>query len=104
MFNDDDHAASGAIVESSNDITSKSAALTNNIVVKAKSSQAYFSYSADGQVRLMNGGNGAGTIRVCSPSSALTNDTRTRDIVINFAGRVNVIKKTGIAASCPAPI
>lgn len=103
MFNDDDHADASATVESTNDITAKAAALTNNIVVKAKSSQAYFSYSADGQVKLMNGGNGAGSIRVCSTSSALTNDTRTRDIVINFVGRVNVIKKTGIAASCPAP-
>jgi type IV fimbrial biogenesis protein FimT len=103
MFNDDNHANASATVESINDITSKAAALTNNIVVKAKSSQAYFSYSADGQVKLMNGGNGAGTIRVCSTSSALTNDTRTRDIVINFAGRINVVKKTGIAAACPAP-
>jgi len=103
MFNDDDHAAAAATVESTNDITAKAAALTNNIVVKAKSGQPYFSYSADGQAKLMNGGNGAGTIRVCSKSSALSNDTRTRDIVINFSGRVNVVKQTGIAASCPAP-
>lgn len=103
MFNDDDHVDANATVENTSDITAVTVALTNNIVVKAKSSQSYFSYSADGQAKLMNGGSGAGTIRVCSTSSALTNDTRARDIVINWVGRVNLEKPTGIAATCPAP-
>jgi type IV fimbrial biogenesis protein FimT len=103
MFNDDDHAAASATVESTNDITAITAAQTNNIVVIAKSSQSYFSFSADGQAKLMNGGSGAGRIRVCSTSSALTNDTRAREIVINWIGRVNLEKPTGVAATCPAP-
>lgn len=102
-FNDDDHADANATVESTNDITAIAAALTNNIVVKAKSGQSYFSYSADGQVKLMNGGSGAGTIRICSTSPALTNDTRARNIVINWIGRVNLETPTGVAANCPAP-
>jgi len=103
MFNDDDHSDAAATVESTNDITAVNTALTNNIVIRAKSSQPYFSYSADGQAKLMNSGSGAGTLRVCSPSSALTNDTRARDIKINWVGRVTLDKPTGVAASCPAP-
>lgn len=103
MFNDDDHADADATVESTDDITAITATLTNNIVVKAKGSQSYFSFSADGQAKLMDGGNGAGSIQVCSTSSALTNDTRARKIVINWVGRVNLEKPTGIAATCPAP-
>ena len=101
LFNDDVHPDGNAAVENTDDITAVAVALANNVV--AKGNQPYFSYSADGQAKLMNGGSGAGTLRVCSSSTALTNDTRTRDIVINFAGRVNIVKKTGIAASCPAP-
>lgn len=103
MFNDDDHSDTDATVESVNDITAVTVALTNNIVVKAKGNQSYFSYGSDGQAKLMNGGNGAGTLRVCSGSAALSNDTRARDIVINFAGRVNVVKTAGVGATCPAP-
>lgn len=103
MFNDDDHAAASATVENTNDITAITAALTNSLVIKTKGSMPYVSYSADGQAKLMNGGSGAGRIRVCSTSSALTNDTRTREIVVNFVGRVNVEKPTGVAVTCPAP-
>jgi type IV fimbrial biogenesis protein FimT len=104
LFNDDVHPSGAAAVESTDDITSITAELSNGLFVKAKGSQAYFSYSADGQAKLMNGGSGAGTLRVCSPSSALTNDTRARDIVINWVGRVTLEKPTGVAASCPAPL
>lgn len=103
MFNDDDHSAAGATVESTTDITAVSVALTNGIVVKAKSSQPYFSYSSDGQAKLMNGGSGAGTIRICSLSTALTNDKRARDIVINWIGRVDLVMPSSVAATCPAP-
>jgi len=104
LFNDDVHPSGAAAVESTNDITAITAGLSNGLVVKAKGSQAYFSYSADGQAKLMNGGSGAGTLRVCSPSSALTNDTRARDLKINWVGRVTLEKPTGVAASCPAPV
>jgi type IV fimbrial biogenesis protein FimT len=104
MFNDDDHSGASANVDTTDEtITAISPALTNNLIVKTKGSMPYVSFSSDGQAKLMNGASGAGTLRVCSSSTALTNDTRTRDIVINFVGRINVVKKTGIAASCPAP-
>lgn len=103
MFNDKVHPDGNAAVEDTDDITAITVAQTNSIEIKAKSSQAYFSFSADGQAKLMNGGSGAGRIRVCNTSSALTNDTRAREIVINWVGRVNVEKPTGVAATCPAP-
>jgi type IV fimbrial biogenesis protein FimT len=104
MFNDGNHAAAGATVESSTDITIVSGALTNNIVVVAKAnSMPYVSYSSDGQAKLMNGGSGAGTIRVCSVSTALANDARARDIKINWVGRVILEKPAGVTATCPAP-
>ena len=102
MFNDDKHSASDdAKVETGETITAIASTLSNNLVIT--SNLPYVSYSADGQSKLMKGGAGAGTLRVCSTSSALTNDTRARDIVINFAGRANVVKPTGVAANCPAP-
>lgn len=101
MFNDRIHPSGNAAVESTDDITAITAAQTNSIEIK--SNQAYFSYSADGQAKSMDGGSGAGRIRVCSTSSALTNDTRAREVVINWVGRVNVEKPTGVAATCPAP-
>ena len=84
-------------------ITQVSPATNGNLTVKAKGGTSYFSYTADGQIKLMNGGSGAGSIRICSNSSALTDDTRSRSLVINFVGRVNVVKPTGISAACPVP-
>lgn len=102
IFNDDDHSdASAGVGTDKTIITAVNPALTNNIIIK--SSMSYLSFSSDGQSKLMNGGAGAGTIRVCNSSSALTNDTRARDIVINFAGRINVLKTVGVSATCPAP-
>jgi len=63
----------------------------------------YVSYAADGRARSYGGAMQAGTIRVCSKSSALTDDTRARDLVIQSTGRVVLTRPTGIAATCPAP-
>ncbi|WP_158081309.1 GspH/FimT family pseudopilin [Rhodoferax fermentans] len=103
MFNDNDHSDANANVKTGETITAVAAALSNQLVISTKGSMPYVSYSADGQAKLMNGGSGAGRIRVCSTSSALTNNTRARDIVINFAGRANVVKPTEVDATCPAP-
>lgn len=104
MFHDDVHTGTDAAVGSDKTvIKAASSALTNNLMIKTTNGMFYVSYGADGQSKQMNGAPGFGTIRICSDSSALTDDTRSRDIVINFAGRVNVTKETGIASSCPAP-
>lgn len=103
MFNDDDHSATSATVENTTHITLVTVSTSNGIVFKAKGGQSYFSFGADGKAKLMNGGNGAGRIRVCNTSAALSNDTRAREIVINWAGAVNLEKPTGVAATCPAP-
>ena len=108
MFDDNVNSSSSAAVDidgtaPDDRITQVSPAVNGNLTVKAKSDASYFSYTADGQVKLMNGGAGASTIRICSNSSALTDDTRSRSLVINFVGRVNVVKPTGIGAACPVP-
>jgi len=99
IFQVNDRSATTATVEKLGDITAVTAGLTNNIIVKATGT--YFSFTADGVTKTMTGSNGDGSIRICSPSSALTNDTRARKIVINWAGRVSVEKPTGISATCP---
>jgi type IV fimbrial biogenesis protein FimT len=63
----------------------------------------YISYSADGRARLMNGGFLAGRLRVCSPSAALDDDHRARDLCISSTGRAVLVTPAGINASCPAP-
>ncbi len=62
----------------------------------------YVSYSADGRSKTLTGSFTTGIIRVCSTSSALSNDTRARDLNINIAGRITITKATGVTSACPA--
>lgn len=45
----------------------------------------------------------AGTLRVCSTSSALDDDRRTRDITITTVGRLSTSATTGVDKACPDP-
>lgn len=63
----------------------------------------YVSFAPDGTSRQLNGAPLAGTLRVCSTSSALANGNRARDIVLNFAGRVAVSSVASADPTCPAP-
>ncbi|QTN29281.1 GspH/FimT family pseudopilin [Rhodoferax sp. AJA081-3] len=64
----------------------------------------YISYSADGQSKAMSGGGfWTGTIRVCSTSSALTNDKRARNLTLNSAGRITMTVQSNVADTCPSP-
>jgi hypothetical protein len=51
----------------------------------------------------MNGDVQTGTLRVCSTSSTLDDDHRTRDLALSGTGRISVTQSTGVASSCDAP-
>ena len=101
MFNDDDHSAANASVDTGETITFASPALTNGIVMKGNLN--YVSFGADGLPKNMNGSGYFGTIRICSTVASLSDDKRARDLIINRTGRSLVERKTNIAATCPFP-
>lgn len=78
--------------------------LPSSIVISGNTNVVdYVSYSADGRSKtVLTGAFQTGVIRVCSTSSALTNNTRARDLTISIAGRVTITKPTGITSACPA--
>lgn len=63
----------------------------------------YVSYAADGRSKTMTGAFLAGKIRICSPSAALNDDQRARDLCISSTGRAVLTTPTGVSASCGAP-
>ena len=69
----------------------------------ASGTATYVSFGADGASKQLNGAFQAGTLRVCSTSAALSNDTRARHLVINASGRIVSESVTGVASTCPAP-
>lgn len=73
------------------------------IVVADADVSQYVSFSSDGTARLMSGASQAGTLRICEPSSALTNANRARDLQIAAVGRLSTITPASVAATCPAP-
>ncbi len=79
-------------------------AMPSSITISGNTSVVdYVSFSADGRSKHLSNGNfQTGVIRVCSTSTALTNDTRARHLNINIAGRVTITKPTGVTSACPA--
>jgi type IV fimbrial biogenesis protein FimT len=63
----------------------------------------YVSFSSDGTARLMSGASQAGTLRICEPSTALTDANRARDLQIAAVGRLSTTTPASVAATCPAP-
>lgn len=63
----------------------------------------YISFSSDGQSRTLVGAVQAGTIEVCSTSTALADDERARDLQINASGQVVLTRPIGINNGCPPP-
>jgi len=96
--------ASNAYVNTGEAITFTAQAVSSGIEIKGNTTVAqYVSFSADGQSKSLNGAFQAGTIRVCSTSTGLTDDKRARDLVINSVGRISIEKPTSVGASCPSP-
>ena len=63
----------------------------------------YVSFGSDGSSRTMAGGPLTGTLRVCEPSTALTNTTRARDINITAVGRIETVRPAMVTVACAAP-
>lgn len=102
-FIDSTRTGTNAAVDTGETITYKVSALSG-VTIQGNSNLAnYISYAADGRSKAMNGAFLAGTIRVCSPSSALDDDHRARDLLISSTGRPVLTTPSGVAASCPAP-
>ncbi len=75
-------------------------AVNTNLLIQGPS---YFSFSADSRSRDMSGGFLVANLRVCSTSSALDNNKRSRMISTGVSGRLNVLPDLGVSSSCPAP-
>jgi len=75
------------------------------VIVEEGGGPGYVSFTASG--RFMTVGATATpestTLRVCSTSSALGDDSRARDIRVTAAGVISSQRVTSVAADCPAP-
>lgn len=93
-----------AAVDTGETITSAAQSVGGETVIKGSTDVAsYVSFSADGRAKLMNGSSQIGTLRVCHPSSALTDTNRARDIAIIPVGRITTKTPSSVADTCPAP-
>lgn len=65
----------------------------------------YVSFRPDGSARQLNGAFLAGTLRVCSTSSQLSDEQRAIDLVIIGSGRIaqKRFPYPGVPRNCPAP-
>lgn len=102
-FIDNVRASASANVDTGETITFKVSPMPGVKILGNGDLANYFSYAADGRSKLMNGGFLAGRIRVCSPSSALDDDNRARDLCISSSGRAVLVKPTGVGPACAAP-
>lgn len=76
----------------------------SSTVIKGSTDVAqYVSFSSDGTARKMLGTEGGGALRICEPSSALTNDNRARNIEVAPVGRLSTTTPAAVASTCPAP-
>jgi type IV fimbrial biogenesis protein FimT len=66
---------------------------------------SYLSFSADGTSRQLNGNlsMSAESIRICSTMPGISNDARSRDLVMNKMGRVVIRKQPGVDVACTKP-
>ncbi len=98
-FIDTDRTGTSAAVDTGETVLTSNQAMPTGIIINGN--LTYVSFSADGMPKTLTGGIGAGTMRVCNTSGALSNDNRTRDLVMNSVGRISITKTTGVAATCP---
>lgn len=100
----DPSAGNAPSPENAADILFRGGPLPTGIVAVANAPlSSYVSFTADGASKQLNGGFLAGTLRVCSTSTALTNERRARDLVLIASGRLVLTHPGAVAASCPAP-
>lgn len=101
IFDDPDHDAT---VDTGEAVLRRATSTPSGITIAGNGQVAdYVSYAPDSAAKLTTGAFQTGTIRVCSTSSALSDDERARDIVINIAGRIITRKPSNISSACPGP-
>jgi type IV fimbrial biogenesis protein FimT len=100
-FVDSTRTTANAVVDAGETISQIGQPLDSSL--RIVSSTPYASFTSDGSAKNIDGGVYGATIRVCSTSPRLTNDNRTRDIIIGRSGRIEIVKTTGIASICPTP-
>ncbi|QDL54238.1 GspH/FimT family pseudopilin [Rhodoferax aquaticus] len=103
VFSDPNHSGVTANIDAGDTINFLFPPIQNQIVIiGANGLTRYISYGPDGQAKTNTGAALMGKIRVCSKSTAIENNSRARDLTINFAGRVTVNTPV-VDATCPAP-
>ena len=103
-FVDTTRSGTDAAVDSGETVIQIYQGNANAVSIKGSTNVAnYVSFASDGRAKVMAGTPQTGTLRPCSSSAALNNDSRARSIEITTTGRVSSTTVTGIASSCPAP-
>lgn len=103
-FVDTTRSGTDAAVDSGETVIQIYQGNANAVSIKGSTNVAnYVSFASDGRAKVMAGTPQTGTLRPCSSSTALSNDSRARSIEITTTGRVSSTSVSGIASSCPAP-
>ncbi len=91
--------------ESANDILLRGGPLPTGLVVVANAPlSSYVSFTADGMSKQLDGASLADILRVCSTSTALTNDRRVRDLDLIVSGRIILDPNPpSVPSTCPSP-
>lgn len=103
-FTDTTRAGATASLDNGETLISSTGPSSTAVSVAGSANVAQFiSFGPDGRTWTMAGAAQTGTIRICSNASSLTNNTRTRDLILIASGRIITQKTTGISSACPAP-
>lgn len=103
-FTDTTRSGTTANVDAGETILSTTGARPAGISVAGSGATAqYISFDPDGRNKTMGNAAQTGTIRVCSTSSHLSDNSRYRDLVLIASGIIRNPNTNGVSSSCPAP-
>lgn len=104
VFVDSTRSGTTASIDSGETVLQVQQAASGSTLIKGSTNVAsYVSFGADGRPRTLAGASTSGKLRSCNTSTALTNDTRARDVELSSVGRLSTSTPTGVASTCPAP-
>lgn len=105
VFIDTDRSGSTQAVVSAKDvITTRHGPVAGTLrLLGNQPVSSFVSFASDGRGRTMGGGMLAGTLRVCSTSSALDDNRRAWDLVLSSNGRLVTRAAGAQGTQCPAP-
>lgn len=109
-FVDITRVGNAPIVDPNDTLLQVAPAAGNGIFIQGQPAVSqYVSFAPDGQSRTMAGGVQAGTIEICSTSTALADASRARDLALNASGQVmmrtidNAGNQLTVTNNCPTP-